>query len=137
NATLLGIDANNNGIRDDVERWIFLEMKIYNGYEKIERAIAMQEARANQMVLAQNDDSVVHKAMVASIDCWFYYHRLRNLPLNDGGEKFSMALEDKVFNTKERLQTYLQYNHRASGRVTTSTPTLKKRTQCEADIDKL
>ncbi|WP_457744487.1 Ig-like domain-containing protein, partial [Sulfurimonas sp.] len=51
NSTLLGIDVNNNGVRDDVERWIFLEMKIYNGYEKIEQTIAMQEAKAYQLTL--------------------------------------------------------------------------------------
>ena len=139
NATLLGIDANNNGIRDDVERWIFLEMKIYNGYEKIERAIAMQEARANQMVLADptNKDDKVYKAIKASLDCWVYYAYSRGLPLDDSSEDFDIALDAKVFNTKERLQTYFQYDSTLSGRVFTLTPTLQTKAQCETDIDKL
>jgi len=139
NATLLGIDANNNGIRDDVERWIFLEMKIYNGYEKIERAIAMQEARANQMVLADptNKDDKVYKAIKASLDCWVYYAYSRGLPLDDSSEDFDIALDAKVFNTKERLQTYFQYDSTLSGRVFTLTPTLQTKAMCETDIDKL
>ena len=28
NATLLGIDSNNNGVRDDVERWIYKTYKV-------------------------------------------------------------------------------------------------------------
>jgi len=100
-STLLGIDSNNNVVRDDVERWIFLEMKIYNGYEKIEQAIVMQEAKANQMTLIDptNKDDIVHKAMDASSDCWVWYSYSRQLPFNDGMLKFGRALDDKPFNT--------------------------------------
>ncbi|WP_345975503.1 hypothetical protein [Sulfurimonas sp. HSL3-7] len=47
NSTLLGIDANTNGVRDDVEIWIF------ETYEHpIVQALAMQNARAFQIILA-------------------------------------------------------------------------------------
>ncbi|WP_457597752.1 hypothetical protein, partial [Hydrogenimonas sp.] len=46
NATLLGVDSNNNGVRDDVERWIY---KTYS--HPIERGIFMQSAWAYQKVI--------------------------------------------------------------------------------------
>ncbi len=139
NSTLLGIDANNNGIRDDVERWIHLDMKIYNGYDKIERAIAMQGAKASQMALADptNADDKVHKAITAYVDCWEYYSYSRNLPFNNGEIEFDIALDDKVFNTKERLKTYFQYDSTLSGGIFTATPTLQTKAQCETNIDEL
>ena len=45
NATLLGIDSNNNGVRDDVERAIYLT------YDKqIDREVLMQDMRAFQAI---------------------------------------------------------------------------------------
>jgi len=72
-------------------------MKIYNGYEKIERAIAMQEARANQMVLADptNKDDKVYKAIKASLDCWVYYAYSRGLPLDDSSENRQRRLASR------------------------------------------
>jgi len=45
-ATLLGIDSNDNGIRDDVERAIYLT---YN--RPIERALVMQHTKTFEMVM--------------------------------------------------------------------------------------
>ncbi|HFD14302.1 MAG TPA: hypothetical protein ENJ34_03265, partial [Epsilonproteobacteria bacterium] len=43
NATLLGVDVNHNGVRDDVERWIY---ETYKDKHPIYIDIAMQAARA-------------------------------------------------------------------------------------------
>jgi hypothetical protein len=139
NSTLLGIDVNNNGVRDDVERWIFLEMKIYNGYEKIEQAIAMQQAKANQMALADpaNTDDKVHDAITAGLDCWSWYEYSKQLPFNSGGWDYMNAIDDKCFNTRERLRTYLEYDASLSGRVFTATPLRNAKSQCETDINGL
>ena len=139
NSTLLGIDTNNNGVRDDVERWIYLEMTIYNGFKKIEQAIAMQKAKANQMALIDptNKDDKVHKAMTAAFDCWVWYDYSKDLPRVSTLGKFSRALKDKTFNTRERLKTYFQYDSTLTGRVFTLTPTLQTKSQCETNIDEL
>ena len=139
NATLLGIDSNDNGVRDDVERWIFLEMEIYNGYEKIEQVIAMQTAKAFQMTLIDptNKDDKVQIAMTAAFDCWVWYVHAKNLPRIGKLDKFNLILEDKYFNTKNRLKTYWDYDATLAGRVFTLTPTLKTKTQCEINIDEL
>ncbi|WP_457745005.1 hypothetical protein, partial [Sulfurimonas sp.] len=121
------------------ERWIFLEMKIYNGYEKIEQTIAMQEAKAYQLTLIDptNKDDKAHKALEASTDCWIWYNYSKNLPFNDGMMKFSRILKDKSFDTKKRLKTYWQYDSTLAGRVFTALPTLKTQSQCETSIDGL
>jgi len=108
NSTLLGIDSNNNGVRDDVERWIFLEMEIYNGYEKIEQVIAMQKAKAHQMALADpaNKDDEVQVAINAAHDCWNWYDYSKQSHSFGSHGKFTKVLQDKSFNTKERLKTY-------------------------------
>lgn len=139
NATLLGIDANTNGVRDDVERWIFLEMEIYNGYPQIERAIAMQTANGFQMTLKDptNAEDRAHKALSASSDCWSYYHYSKKLPFTDGRMKFGRAIQDRMLNTKERLKTYFDYDTTLVGRVFTSTPTLQTKEKCEVNIDTL
>ena len=50
NATLLGIDGNHNGVRDDVER------KVYTTYKKaVERAVMMQAFKTEQAMLADSD----------------------------------------------------------------------------------
>ncbi|WP_345975596.1 Ig-like domain-containing protein [Sulfurimonas sp. HSL3-7] len=139
NVTLLGIDVNNNGVRDDVERWIYLEMEILNGYPKIERAIGMQTAKANQMALSDpsNKDDKVQKMMTASLDCWTWYGYSKKLPFQDGMGTFFSMLQDKVFNTRMRLKTYYQYDFTLAGRVFTSTATLQTKSQCETNIDEL
>ncbi len=82
NSTLLGIDSNNNGVRDDVERWIYIRYdthipciekkidvtlpngKVIQAYEKvcedeaiayhqIVREIAMQGARTAQIIIQE------------------------------------------------------------------------------------
>ncbi len=139
NSTLLGIDSNDNGVRDDVERWIFLEMEIYNGYEKIEQVIAMQKAKGYQMALIDptNKDDKVHKATKASNECWTWYVHSKKIGGNSNRMKFGCDMRDRVFDTKERLKTYWQYDATLGGRVFRSTPTLQTKTQCEIDIDGL
>ncbi len=52
-STLLGIDTNNNGVRDDVERYI------YETYEHpIERALLMQEMKYEQIILEKNTEII-------------------------------------------------------------------------------
>ena len=46
NATLLGIDVNDNGVRDDVERWIY---ETYKDKHPIHIDIAMQGAGQNRI----------------------------------------------------------------------------------------
>jgi hypothetical protein len=136
-ATLLGVDKNNNGVRDEVERWIYKEMPTYH-HPEIERVIAMQKAKAYQMALVDptNKNDKVLNAITRESDCWSYYSYSKQIPFDDSGIKFNNNLKDKVFNTKERLQTYMDYDYTLKGRVFTSTPLrLLDTSYCDENID--
>jgi len=51
NSTLLGVDTNNNGVRDDVERYIILRFS-KEEYPKTRTALALQYAWAMQKIIA-------------------------------------------------------------------------------------
>ncbi len=138
-STLLGVDANGNGVRDDVERWIYKEMPTYH-HPQIERVIAMQRAKAYTLLLKDpsNKNDQVHNTIVRSYDCWAYYSISRNLPFDGAIEKFGNLLRDKQFNTKERLKTYMEYDYSLKGRVFASTPfRLLDTSYCDENIDQL
>ncbi|HQR74227.1 MAG TPA: hypothetical protein PLH07_05205 [Sulfurovum sp.] len=138
-ATLLGVDANSNGVRDEVERWIYKEMTTYH-HPEIERVIAMQDAKAYQMALVDpaNTDDKVNIALTRAGDCWDHYRHSKDLPFDGAVEKYSNALRDALFNTRERLKTYMDYDATLGGKVFTLTPTyLLNTSYCDANIDVL
>lgn len=123
--TLLGIDSNNNGVRDDVERWIYLSYK-----EPIERGIFMQSARAYQKVIV--DPSKAHETVVyldMALSCEFYWQ----YEAKDNNETYlldeykNMGKEIKAvqFNTLARHMAYERYNAEFSGEILSSPPTSK------------
>ena len=138
-ATLLGVDENDNGVRDEVERWIYKDMPTYH-HPEIERVIAMTKAKALQMALIDptNKDNKVRKAEDRARACWFYYAHSKNIPFDGAVQKFGNQLRDKQFNIKERLKTYLNYDYTLKGTVSTATPTYMLNTgYCDKNIDVL
>lgn len=109
-----GIDANTNGVRDDIERYI--EQK-YTGPGQ--RKSAMQMARAFQQMLLVNKensaelDRISAKSFraVACLDHTFVGP--------DSSNSASVLDEVRAIttNTKDRLKAYLAYNHARSGSV--------------------
>ena len=114
NSTLLGIDSNNNGVRDDVERWIYMT---YN--HPIERGLFMQSARAYQKVIV--DPGRAHetkKYIDASSSCRYYW--LENNSYLGSKYEFrhpTKELKKVEFNTLERHIAYKKYNGVLSGGV--------------------
>lgn len=133
-STLLGIDSNNNGVRDDVERWI------YQTYDHpIERGIFMQSARAYQKVIV--DPSRAHETTVYIDDvssCTGYWKYWKVL-FKDRNESFyldryrSLAKEIRPiqFNTLKRHMAYERFNAEFNGEVF-SAPSVSKE-KCEFD----
>ena len=117
NSTLLGIDSNNNGVRDDVERWIY---KTYKDKHPIHIDIAMQGARGFKLVLEHPENAKkIHYEATAYMDCEAYYKNYAKY-FNE-----SMLVKEEVsteyfrkkiyFNTSERERAYLQYDELLSG----------------------
>ena len=128
-STLLGIDANHNGIRDDVERKIVF---LYQEPVKIE--LMFSYARANQEMLQDPVGSAIEsEAKMSRIsDCEMY---LINQKVNLG--ETLEYIEANMYNTKERVKAYLQFNQALSGGVYGSSADDWNAKACDFDVDKL
>jgi len=117
NRTLLGVDSNSNGVRDDVERWIY---ETYKDKHPIYIDIAMQAARGYKLVLEHPEKA---KTLYPEVDkaahCEAYYKYdadfLNELLL------VKETIDDRYFrhkiyfNTKDRMDAYTLYDTLLSG----------------------
>lgn len=129
NATLQGIDSNDNGIRDDVERKI---IKTYQEPIKIE--FMFSAAKLDQEILGDSEGLEKELANKASriIECKMYL-RQNNIRI---GRIFGF-LEDNTYNTKERVQKYMRYNISLSGGVYGVKVGKKESTICDFNVTQL
>ena len=139
NSTLLGIDSNDNGVRDDVERWIY---ETYKDKHPIHIDIAMQAGRAYKQVLETPERAKeIHDEVSASLDCELYYRRCKagkELHFIDRNEKINSDYFRKqiYFNTKDRLDTYWQYDTLLSGDSYTIPWCSERKKFCDFNITK-
>ncbi len=118
NSTLLGVDSNSNGVRDDVERYL---LDKYKDHHKIVSEIALQSGRAFQIVLENPENArETIKIWNAAKSCNRYFKD----DADYYGDEILMnhKVVDYVFkelqlNTKERVRAYLEYNNNLSGGV--------------------
>jgi hypothetical protein len=142
NATLLGIDSNNNGVRDDVERWIYNE---YKDKHPIHIDIAMQAARGYRLVLekqpkTKNEAMSIMKEVDSVAYCELYYW----LDADEFGDPLLIKniITDKYFrhkvyfNTKERLDIYDRYDSLFSGDSYALLPVSKRKAACDFNTSK-
>jgi hypothetical protein len=169
--TLLGIDTNNNGVRDDVEVWIYHTYDTYipcveenitvtsnNGtlihgfkdvcedkrvpYHQIVREVAMQYARAYQIVIQEPEKARENKKYQdGAQQCkWYFqdYAKYNNEPLLVPDKyDFYKELDNVQFNTIQRVRAYHEFNfHLGGGVYRLETDTQKLRAACDFDIDK-
>ncbi|MGP1561412.1 MAG: hypothetical protein ACTTIC_04905 [Helicobacteraceae bacterium] len=156
NSTLLGIDSNGNGIRDDVERYI-IKRYAKEEFPKAKTAIALQMAWAKQKIIENPVlDSVQYQH--DAIDCqWYWFnHKTKErdeqmAKIKDDKEYFKEAaaqtrwrskhtvvsdpdLMAKIYNTRDRLMREFDFNEACNGHVFGSEePALK---HCKTDVTK-
>ncbi len=117
NTTLLGIDVNDNGVRDDVERWIY---HTYRDKHPIYVDIAMQGARGWQKVLEDPTKAKeIHDEVSAPMYCEAYYKNdakyFNEQLLIEEDINTKYFRQNIVFNTEERKNAYWQYDTLLSG----------------------
>ena len=125
-STLLGIDVNDNGVRDDVERWIYQN---YKDKHPIHVDIGMQMGRASKKILEKplkniNQVKIIHNIETNAMACEAYYKvyaKYFNEPLLVTKDIGVGNLEYIYFNTLERRRIYKEYAQLLSG-YTYSTP---------------
>jgi hypothetical protein len=173
NSTLLGIDTNNNGVRDDVERWIYETYDTYipctkydenvtisTGatvlvrrtqcedhavpYHPIVREIAMQAARAAQIIIQEPEKArETTKLVEAAIDCEAYF----KIYASDYGDPILIPNQQTIFtskefkniqfNTTQRVRAFSEYNYYLSGGVYELLPEDKIKALCDFNVTKM
>jgi hypothetical protein len=122
NSTLLGIDSNDNGVRDDVERRIYLEQK-----KAVDRAVLMQEAKAWQTLFIDpaGDAIATEKRISRVMECsaFVMFRYGIQLELNKADPIGSLIyIKELTLNTPSRMKAYLQYDQALSGGVYSASP---------------
>ena len=136
NATLLGVDVNHNGVRDDVERWIYEK---YKNKHPIYIDIAMQAARGYRLVLETPEKAKEIRLKVnGALFCGWYYkkdaYRYNDPTLVH--ERIDTKVFSKYFNTKERSDTYWQYDRLLSGGVYDLPRSKQRKALCDFNTSK-
>ena len=142
NATLLGIDSNDNGVRDDVERLIITEEAKNPNFPKSHTAISLQYAWAWQKMIENPTLESREYLEKASACKWYFSNKhtdnlgfQESLKWDEEHSSMNYGLEDKLFNTKERIMQRFEFNKACSGNIFN----LKKAevSTCRTNIDEL
>ncbi|GJL77030.1 MAG: hypothetical protein NPINA01_00190 [Nitrospinaceae bacterium] len=112
-ATLEGIDSDNDGVRDDLQRYIALT---YTDSAKV-RALLNQHVKILQQSLIDADDknlSIQHSLEKnRAYKCRDFLEWVLNIRLRDP----SLGLVAETMNTIERSRAYIKYNGQLAGRL--------------------
>jgi len=129
NSTMLGIDFNNNGVRDDVER------KIIETYrEPIKIELMMSRAKVAQEILTSPVGlATEHKNNMTKISNCQMYLRRQNIKMQDAIK----SINNFTYTTKERVRAYLDYNLALSGGVYGSSPADWNAQACDFDVEQM
>ena len=110
NATLLGVDVNNNGVRDDVERWIYETYR-----HPIERGVFMQLSKALQYRIENPKEAwkYIYIEGKAS-ECLIYWSDVKN---KVNYIDINQRIQNIQFNTEARKESDTIYQKTLSGGV--------------------
>ena len=130
--TLVGVDADADGVRDDIQRYIALT---YPNSAKT-RAALTQYAKVIQAALLDANDkvkSVQHGEEVSkSSECLWY-----TLGSVDAAHKAGSLLREVALNTDERNRAYFAYDDKLGGEVFEGTPYDQRASTCTFDVSVL
>lgn len=123
--TLAGIDADNDGVRDDVEQYI---AESHPNSAK-ERAALTQYAKVMQAALIDANDkqkSIQHAEEASKAQECVYY----TIALFDAAEQSRKGLKATILNTDARNRAYFAYNDQLGGQNFMSTPDSQRASTC-------
>ena len=130
-SSLLGIDLNNNEIRDDVEIKILSHYKI-----PVHRAIMFQVARTEQRMLSNpymiKQAKILEKTSSEILGCIGYLTEYKKIPKINNIYK---TLNKWQYNNKKRVQKYRDYDRALSGGVYSIPKSWSQ--YCQFDIEKV
>lgn len=126
--TLLGIDTDGDGVRDDIQRYIYLT---YPDDKKLRLGLTYY-AIEFQGVLKDADDREVcydHAIkMDRHVECLFYLK-------GEEAVDICNALRAEILNTRERSIAYIRYSDNLGGRIIMGSPQKEWKDSCAFDVD--
>ncbi len=136
NATLVGIDSNDNGVRDDVERWIYTEFK---DKHPVHIEVAMQSARTWERIFEGGADKALETVefVHAALGCQIFYEGYSEPLLIVEPINIDDQITRKITNTPERKAAYIAYDKALSGGVYTLPDNDELKGMCDFDTDKI
>ncbi len=112
---IAGPDANNNGVRDDIEAWINTQP-----LSDSQKRALLQKARSLQRtLLVTPDDQTVLQSVDDGLAASSHCGALQFAEYADFS-KLAGKVEAMTANTRQRAERYMQYNKARSGSSTTS-----------------
>ena len=132
NATIAGIDSDNDGIRDDVQRWINEEFGDQPRVKMAMRQLAI--SRQNELLSVQNKKASILfvRKMLDDLTCLDY------VVGTSVGEKLAREMKSMFLNTKDRIYAEIKANANFSGQSWNLPNDInEERAMCNFDLNKL
>lgn len=137
NLSLGGIDRNRNGVRDDVEIWIYTKHD-----NPVERAIYIQIAKAYQQILTHPEALKKNVDLeYSSVECETYWElEAKNAHENfyiSSNRNLTNEISDIILNTEDRMIAFDEYQRRQNTLGDTVRDTFNLKQQCDFDAQAL
>lgn len=126
--TLAGIDADNDGVRDDVQRWIAIN---YPNSQKTRAALIRMSKTMQQFLINAADPARSYKTSIQmgkDTNCLAYI-------LSVDFYQVSSELKAVILNTDLRTRAWLQADHHLSGKIFPSLPYSQWKQACNFNPD--
>ncbi len=136
NATLVGIDSNDNGVRDDVERAIYTT---FQDKHPVHIEVAMQSARVWKQIFEGGAEKAREtEAIVDAVLACDAYYSVNSEPTLISKELNIFAqVKRKILNIPERKTAFLAYDKGLSGGVYTLTKRSERKAKCDFDTNQM
>ncbi|TLD40039.1 MAG: putative lipoprotein [Candidatus Jettenia ecosi] len=126
--TLLGIDMDGDGVRDDIQRYIYFT---YPDDKKLRLGLTYYAKEFQDVLKDANDREAAYehaKKIVRHDECLWYLRGEESIDI-------CSALRAKILNTRERSIAYIKYNDSLAGRIISLAPRKEWKDSCSFDVD--
>ncbi|BBO18640.1 protein metal binding site [Candidatus Brocadia pituitae] len=126
--TLLGIDTDGDGVRDDIQRYIYLT---YPDDKKLRLGLTYYAKEFQGVLEDANDREAAYEhanKMARHGECLFYLKGEESIDIR-------RALRATILNTRERSLAYITYSDNLGGRFIKGAPLMEWKHSCSFDVD--
>jgi len=126
--TLLGIDSDEDGVRDDIQRYIYFT---YPDDKKLRLGLTYYAKEFQGVLKDANDREAAYEhanKMARHGECLYYLKGRESIDIR-------RALRAEILNTRERSIAYIKYSDNLGGRVIDKAPLKEWKDSCSFDVD--